>query len=284
MRKTQYLVIDSDFVQGTNNNFVVSFGITSNTFIQEMKDVIAIKLVDIYITQIGANDGGTGNAAKYIDIICNDIPYAGQMLSERTGQVFARVPLERDSDGGQSYLVHDKEWKPYSHDTRYFNPISISKLAFQVYEYQGDGDYVPLQPDAEFYMVLEITTIDHKAPPDDKLVTVIESLDTIVDKLDAMTKLMITARKEVKAAKKKWPVKYLVAGIVAIGLVIYLLMRSFRTSSQGLSAVPGQGAGQVLGQRPGLGPGAVAVPGQGLGLGSGQLGRPQAFGPRPLYP
>ena len=228
MRKTQYLVIDSDFVQGTNNNFTVTFGITSNTFIQEMKDVIAIKLVDIYITQVGVgDDAGTGNAAKYIDIFCPDVPTAGQILNERTGELFARVPLERNADGGANYTVHDKEWKPYTHETRYFNPISIKSLNFRLFEYQGDGDYLPLHPGAEFYMVLELTTIDHGAPPIDKLVTVIENLEKISKKLDKMTKLMMVPP---EPPKKKYPVKYLVGGVVLVALLVYFIRRSFQTS------------------------------------------------------
>ena len=236
MKKIQYLIIDSDFVQGTNNNFTVTFGITSNTFIQEMKDVIAIKLVDIYITQIGQNgDGGTGDGAKYVDVLCQDIPTAGQMLSERTGEVFARVPLERNADGGTSYVVHDKEWKPYSHDTRYFNPISIKSLNFKLFEYQGDGDYLPLHPGAEFYMILELTTVDHKAPPEDKLVTVIENLENISKKLDRIAKLMIAPPER---PKKKYPVKYLVGGLIGAGLLVYLIKRSFQTSLTGQTQVP----------------------------------------------
>jgi hypothetical protein len=264
MRNTQYLVIDSDFVHGTNNNFVVTFGITSNTFIQEMKDVIAVKLVDIYITQIGVASGGADNAPKYVDVICPDIPLAGQMLSERTGQVFVRVPLERNTDGGQNFVVRDKEWKPYSHETRYFNPISINKLAFQLWEYQGDGDYVPLQAGCEFFMVLEITTVDHKAPPEDKLVTVIERLEEISDKMDKISRLMIRAQSEKIKKKKKWPVSYLVGGAVGVVLVVYLIRRSFRTSS-----VPGPapGLGQPLGAPRPLGAGPAPLPQV-----SGQLG------------
>jgi len=256
MKKIQYLVIDSDFVQGVNNNFTVTFGITSNTFIQEMKDVIAIKLVDIYITQVGqTGDGGTGNGVKYVDVLCSDIPTPGQMLSERTGEVFARVPLERNADGGVNYVVHDKEWKPYSSDTRYFNPISIKSLNFKLFEYQGDGDYLPLHPGAEFYMVLELTTIDHAAPPDDKLITVIENLENISKKLDRIAKLMIAPPEK---PQKKYPVKYLVGGLIGVGLLVYLIKRSFQTS------LPGQALGSL--QAPGLGPPSQPLGGQPLGL------------------
>ena len=247
MRKTQYLIIDSDFVDGTNNSFSVTFGLKSNTFIQEMKDVVGIKLLDVYITQIGdTGTGGTGNAAKYVDIICPDIPMAGQILCERSGQVFARVPLERDADGGTGYVVHDKEWKSYTHETRYFNPISIKTLHFKMFEYQGDGDYVPLQPDAEFYMVLEITTMDYTQPPEDKLVTVNENLEKIAKKLDRITKIML---KPPEPPKKKIPLMYLGLGVVGIFVLLYLI-RSFQKSSQvpvpGLPQQPGAGLPQRL--------------------------------------
>lgn len=279
MRKVQYLIIDSDFVQGTNNNFVVTFGITSNTFIQEMKDVVAIKLVDFYVTQVGVNGGGGhGDGAKYIDIVCKDIPTAGQMLSERTSEVFARVPLERDSDGGANYLVHDKEWKPYNNDTRYFNPMSIKSLHFQMFEYQGDGDYLPLHPGAEFYMVLELTTIDHKAPPEDKLVTVIENLESISEKLDNMTRLMLLPPPE--PPQKKYPVKYLVLIVVLVALLVYFIRRTYRTSS-----VPGQlqaPVRPVMGAGP-QGPAPALAPGVPLGTRVGPpLGSEFAMRPRGL--
>ena len=69
MKKVQYLIIDSEFVNGTNNNFSVTFGITSNTFIEDMREVIGIKVVDFYITQIGGSDDGTGNTAKFVESV-----------------------------------------------------------------------------------------------------------------------------------------------------------------------------------------------------------------------
>ena len=170
----------------------------------------------------------------------------GQILCERSGQVFARVPLERDADGGTGYVVHDKEWKTYTHETRYFNPISIKTLNFKMFEYQGDGDYLPLQPDAEFYMVLEITTMDHTQPPDDKLVTVIENLEKISKKLDRITKIML---KPPEPPKKKMPLMYLGGTVVFLVLIVYLIKRTYQTSSTlgpGPSASLGHGVPQRL--------------------------------------
>ena len=87
-KKVQYVMIDSNFVTGTNNTFSVNFDIRSNTMIESMRDVIGIKLADFFVTQIGSSDSGNVNAAKYIDIYCPDVPTPGQILDERRGQLF----------------------------------------------------------------------------------------------------------------------------------------------------------------------------------------------------
>ena len=50
-KKVQYVMIDSNFVSGTNNTFSVNFGIESNTMVESMKDVIGIKLIDFFVTE-----------------------------------------------------------------------------------------------------------------------------------------------------------------------------------------------------------------------------------------
>ena len=162
-KKVQYVIVDSDFVTGTNNTFSVNFDLGSNLFVESMRDVVGVKVVDFFVTQIGSSDAGDVNAAKYIDIICPDVPTVAQLLDERKSRVLARIPLERNFSGSNSLIVHDKQWKAFNRQTNYFNPISIKKLNFEIYEYQGDGDYRLLQPDASFYMVLEISTIDREA-------------------------------------------------------------------------------------------------------------------------
>lgn len=212
-KKIQYIMIDSNFVNGTNNNFSVNFDIRSNTMIESIKDVIGIKLVDFFVTQIGKNDSGTLDAAKYIDIYCPDVPTPGQILDERRGQVFNRIPLERNFGGNSSQLfVHDKQWKSFNRNTNYFNPISIKKLNFTLYEHQGDDDYELLQPDASFYMILEITTIDHEAPKPDKLARSIEKLCRRLDNLPDNPPPEPVS----KPVGKKIPFMYLVGAILAI--------------------------------------------------------------------
>lgn len=230
MKKVQYLIIDSEFVNGTNNNFSVSFDITSNTFIEDMRDVIGIKVVDFYVTQIGESGDGRHDQAKFIDIICHDVPTTAQMLSERTGKVLCRVPLERGFNGSANFLIHDKQWRSFTRETKYFNPITIQKLNFELWEHQGDGDYVPLQPDAEFYMVLEITTRDAKAPPEDTNLRVVEAIEKLGKKFDRLSK---SIQNPPPPPKQKIPLGYVFIGVVILAGIIYMFTRS-RTPSQGV--------------------------------------------------
>ena len=45
-------------------------------------------------------------------------------------------------------------------------------------------DYVTLQPDAEWYMVLEVTTIDVKEKPINREVQILEALHKLIGKID----------------------------------------------------------------------------------------------------
>ena len=95
-KKVQYVILDSRFVNGTNNVFSLDLTLKSNTHVEDMSRVIGIKMVDFYITQVGENDTNLNtNIAKYVDVICPDVPKVAQMLDERNGQILARVPLER---------------------------------------------------------------------------------------------------------------------------------------------------------------------------------------------
>ena len=223
MKRVQYITVDSEFVtssntsiggydMGGNNNFSVNFGTStysvytnnnftnsatysSNIFIQEMRNVIGLKLVDFYVTQIATIEQVIGNtnplAVKYIDVLCPDLPDQAQILDERKSKIFARIPLERDFSGTSNIIVNDKQWKSFSRQTNYFNPITIKQLNFQLWELTGQntttnptgpGTYQPLQPDANFYMVLEVTTIDYDAitlPKEDPQVKVVEAIQSL---------------------------------------------------------------------------------------------------------
>ena len=189
-KKVQYVVVDSNFVNGTNNTFSLDLTLKSNTHVEDMSRVLGIKLVDFYITQIGEADpstsnGGTTNIAKYVDIVCPDIPKVAQILDERHGQILARVPLERHMTHS-STVMRDKQWRRFNQQTNYFNPISIKKLNFTINEQQDDGDYVTLQPDAKWYMILEITTVNVKEKPKDRELQILRALEKLLAKIDRL--------------------------------------------------------------------------------------------------
>ena len=189
-KKVQYIVIDSEFVNGTNNTFALDLTLESNTHVEDMSRVLGIKMVDFYITQVGESnpnsDTHASNIAKFVDIVCPEIPKVAQILDERHGQILARVPLERHFSHSSHTVLRDKQWKRFQQNTNYFNPISIKKLNFNIYEQQDDGDYVTLQPDAKWYMILEITTVNVKEKPKDRELQILRALDKLLQKIDRL--------------------------------------------------------------------------------------------------
>jgi LPS O-antigen subunit length determinant protein (WzzB/FepE family) len=186
-KKVQYVILDSNFVTGTNNTFSLDLTLKSNTHVEDMGRVLGIKMVDFYITQVGENDSNLNtNVAKFVDIVCPDIPKPAQILDERHGQVFARVPLERHFAGSNGIVLRDKQWKSFNRHQNYFNPISIKRLDFKIYEQQDDGDYSLLQPDAKWYMVLEITTVNVKEKPKDRELQILQALEKLLKKIDTL--------------------------------------------------------------------------------------------------
>jgi hypothetical protein len=86
--------------------------------------------------------------------------------------------------GASGIVIRDKQWKSFNPPTRYFNPISIKRLNFKLYEQQDDGDYLTLQPDARWFMVLEITTVNVKEKPVNKEAQILVLLEKLLQKLD----------------------------------------------------------------------------------------------------
>jgi hypothetical protein len=189
-KKVQYVLLDSSFVNGTNNTFSLDLTLESNTHVEDMGRVMGIKMVDFYITQVGEADPenliGTGDIAKFVDIVCPDIPKVAQVLDERHGQIFARVPLERHFTPNSATVIRDKQAKIFNRKQNYFNPISIKKLNFEIFEQQDDGDYVKLQPDSKWYMVLEITTVNVKEKPKDRELQILQALEKLLKKIDTL--------------------------------------------------------------------------------------------------
>ena len=189
-KKVQYIVLDSNFVNGTNNTFSLDLTLKSNTHVEDMSRVLGIKMVDFYITQVGESnpnsDNHPSNIAKFVDIVCPEIPKVAQILDERHGQILARVPLERHFSHSSHTVLRDKQWKRFQQNTNYFNPISIKKLNFNIYEQQDDGDYVTLQPDSKWYMILEITTVNVKEKPKDRELQILRALEKLLQKIDRL--------------------------------------------------------------------------------------------------
>jgi len=186
-KKTQYVIIDSNFVNGTNNTFSLDLQLESNTHVEDMSRVLGIKMVDFYITQVGENTSNLNtDIAKFVDIVCPEVPKLAQILDERHGQILARVPLERHFSGSSGLVLRDKQWRSFNRQTNYFNPISIKKLNFKIYEQQDDNDYKLLQPDAKWYMILEITTVNVKEKPKDRELQILLALQKLLDKIDVL--------------------------------------------------------------------------------------------------
>jgi hypothetical protein len=218
-KKVQYVILDSNFVNGTNNTFSLDLTLKSNTHVEDMGRVLGVKMVDFYITQVGENDSNLNtNVAKFVDIVCPDIPKPAQMLDERHGQVFARVPLERHFAGSNGVVLRDKQWKSFNRHQNYFNPISIKRLDFKIFEQQDDGDYTLLQPDAKWYMVLEITTVNVKEKPKDRELLILQSLQKLLKKIDTLNE---NVQKLPDKPPEENPKKY------SFGLLVTILVSLF---------------------------------------------------------
>jgi hypothetical protein len=218
-KKVQYVILDSNFVTGTNNTFSLDLTLKSNTHVEDMGRVLGVKMVDFYITQVGENDSNLNtNVAKFVDIVCPDIPKPAQILDERHGQVFARVPLERHFAGSNGIVLRDKQWKSFNRHQNYFNPISIKKLDFKIYEQQDDGDYSLLQPDAKWYMILEITTVNVKEKPKDRELQILQALQKLLKKIDTLNE---NVQKLPDKPPEENPKKY------SFGLLVVILVSLF---------------------------------------------------------
>jgi hypothetical protein len=233
-KKVQYVIIDSNFVNGTNNTFSLDLQLESNTHVEDMNRVLGIKMVDFYITQVGENTSNLNtDIAKFVDIVCPEVPKLAQILDERHGQILARVPLERHFSGSSGLVLRDKQWRSFNRQTNYFNPISIKKLNFKIYEQQDDNDYKLLQPDAKWYMILEITTVNVKEKPKDRDLQILLALQKLLDKIDVLNENVRKLPDEPPEPPKK---KY------SFGLLVLILTTIFGTFvwwvNRGISSGP----------------------------------------------
>jgi hypothetical protein len=218
-KRTQYVILESGLVNGTNNTFALDLTLESNTHVEDMSRVLGIKIVDFYITQVGAaspnSDEHPNDIPKFVDIVCPEIPKVAQILDERHGQILARVPLERHFTHSSHTILRDKQWRRFPQNTNYFNPISIKKLNFKIFESQDDGDYLLLNPSSNWYMVLEITTVNVKEKPKDRELQILRALEKLLKKIDTLNE---NVRKLPDKPPEENPKKY------SFGLLVLLLV------------------------------------------------------------
>jgi hypothetical protein len=209
-KKTQYITIDSSFINGSPSDFQVSFGQNSNVFIQEMKNIIGIKLVDFFVSGIDGTDN-----MKFIDILCPTVPMCAQTLDERNGRIFARIATERDFKDDT-----DKHGKLTPVKTVFFNPISIQHLKFQLYSSHSDGSYIPFASGPSFFMILEVTSLDFIKPHFDTNIRVTRAIEKLTDKVNDLI-LLVPKDPE---RHKKFPAWALFVIIGLIGLLVYFFI------------------------------------------------------------
>ena len=204
-------------------NYSVDIDVDGNTMIAGGSTTGSPGVVQIF------EPSTTGsNIPKYVDIVCPDIPKSAQILDERHGQILARVPLERHFTETSTTILRDKQWRRFQQKTNYFNPISIKKLNFNIYEEQDDGDYLTLKPDSKWYMILEIATVNVKEKPRNRELQILDALDRLMVKIGDLNhnvKKLPDAEQLEKARKetKKYPFSYLVLMIILILVGVYYI-------------------------------------------------------------
>lgn len=173
-KKTQLISLDSNQrTSGTVDNCIFDLrSPDSKIFLEQLSDVIGIRLIDYHVSNIVST--------SVIDIQIEDIPTRGQILDQEFGQLFARIPIDRTiSLTEPDTISHDQSTDPSHNKTssRYFNPVSIPKLSIRQTRLSGSTrERFPLPSNCGWYMILEITTLDHEAPKPDRLERAIEEL------------------------------------------------------------------------------------------------------------
>ena len=178
-KKTQLICLDSlNRTTGSINNCVFDLKHPdSKIFLENSSDIIGIRLIDYHVANLLGN---VFDGSYVIDVTIDEVPTRGQILDQNFGKIFARIPIDRIAsfDNPEVY-TRDQSTDPNHNKTvnRYFNPISIPKLTIKQYQIEGASrTRAALQPDCGWYMILEITTLDHEALKPDRLEMAIEEL------------------------------------------------------------------------------------------------------------
>lgn len=179
-KKTQLISLDSNQrTSGTVGECIFDLrSHDSKIFLENLTDVIGIRLIDYHVSTL---DISNSIGPHVIDVQIDEIPTRGQILDQEFGTLFARIPLDRTLSKTNPVEVFsmDQSTDPSHNKTasRYFNPVSIPKLTIRQTQLSGSSrTREPLQTDCGWYMILEITTLDHEAPKPDRLEKAIEDL------------------------------------------------------------------------------------------------------------
>lgn len=179
MDKThQYISIDSRLLDN-NNNFVLNFmqpSPSSNIVLREIDSVIGLKIIDFYVSN-ATTSTLTSTNIQYIDVMCPSVPTVGQIRDQRNGVIFDRIFLERDEN-----TIYSKTYKPFYRKDSLFNPISLSKIQFKIYNMKPTNTYELLDPNVAFTMTLEVTTLSPRHI-EDELTTSIKALNKSISKI-----------------------------------------------------------------------------------------------------
>ena len=221
--RVQYITIDSvdlktytgnEAVQSRHNPVTLDIDMKSNIHVEGMSEVIGLKVVDAYFMQFGGDGTRDSGVARFVDIVCPQVPTCAQLLTTR-GHVLARCPLERATATNDD-VTFDKQAKLMTRKTNYFNPISIKKLDFSFFELGGDDGYHVIPNSREWTITLEVTTIDAKEKPVNKDQRILDAMTALLAKIDQLNLNVAKLPEREDAEKKKLPFSALVAVIAGI--------------------------------------------------------------------
>ena len=221
--RVQYITIDSvdlktytgnEPAESRHNPVTLDIDMKSNIHVEGMSEVIGLKVVDAYFMQFGGDGTRDGGVARFVDIICPQVPTCAQLLTTR-GHVLARCPLECATATNDD-VTFDKQAKLMTRKTNYFNPISIKKLDFSFFELGGDDGYHVIPNSREWTITLEVTTIDAKEKPVNKDQRILDAMTALLGKIDQLNLNVAKLPEREDAEKKKLPFSALVALIVGV--------------------------------------------------------------------
>ena len=141
-KKTQVITLSSwNANSGDVNSCQFLFdNAQSNVFLENRTDVIGVRLLDFQVMLVRSN-AYTGTLCTDIEI--REIPARGQILDSYAGRIFAKVPLNITNDTAvgvrQAQAVTQHNDFLIETPMRYFNPISLDRMTFDVFSIKSNG-------------------------------------------------------------------------------------------------------------------------------------------------